>query len=108
MLQFCKYLEFMHLNLDVHYPTIKKSNRVYLSVWNNTTVIYYAELMKTKIQTFYSFQKLIHQARSKSRKMLKYSRIDSEREFVNKVFEKYVWKIQPAARDRYTCLLFFV
>lgn len=92
MWQFGKYLDFVHSNLDVYYPTIKKSNQVYLGVWNNTTVIYYAELMKTEIQTFYLFQKLIHQAMSKSRKKLKHSLIDFEREFVNKVLEKYAFE----------------
>ncbi len=68
------------------------SNQFYLGVRDGATVAYYAEQMKTKSQTFDTFQKFIRQVERQSGKNLKHLRTNFKGEFANKAFEEYTSK----------------
>ncbi len=59
MLQPGEYLDYLHCDLGDPYPTTRKDNRFYLGVCDSATGAYYAEPMRTKSQTFDTFQKFI-------------------------------------------------
>ncbi len=88
MLHPSEYLDYIHCDLGGHYPTTRKGNRFYHGVRDGATGAYYAEPMKTKSQTFDTFQKFIRQGERQSGKKLKHLRTDFEGEFANKAFEE--------------------
>ena len=45
-----EYLDYIHCDLGVPYPTTRRGNRFYLGVRDCTTGVYYAEPMRTKSQ----------------------------------------------------------
>ncbi len=68
MLQPNEYLDYIHSDLLGPYPTTRKVNGFYLDIRDGATGAYYAELMRTKSQTFDTFQKFICQAKRQSEK----------------------------------------
>lgn len=73
-------------------PTIQRDNRFYLRIQNSIMGTYYANPMRTKVQTFHIFSKFICQAKLLSAKKLKYFYIDFGRKFTNQAFEEYTFK----------------
>ncbi len=61
MLHLSKYLDCIYCDLGGPYSTNRKNNRFYLGVQDGATGAYYAELMRSKSQTFDTFQKFICQ-----------------------------------------------
>ena len=91
MSQPTKYLDYLHCDFGGPYP-ITRSNRFYLNIRNGATGAYYAEPIRTKSQTFDTFQKFIRQAECQSDKKLKHLRTDFGGEFANRAFEEYTSK----------------
>ena len=89
MSQPSEYLDYLHCDLGGPYPITQRGNRFYLGIRDGATGAYYAEPMRTKGQTFDTFQRFIHQAERQSGKKLKHLRTDFGGEFANKAFEEY-------------------
>ena len=88
ILQHSEYLDYIQCDLGGPYPTTRRCNRFYLGVQDGATGAYYAEPMRTKSQTFDTFQKFIRQAKRQSAKKLKHLRTNFGGEFANKAFEE--------------------
>ena len=92
MSQPTEYLDYLHCNLGGPYSTTQRGNQFYLSIQDGTTRACYAKSMRTKSQTFETFQKFICQVECQSEKKLKYLYTDFGGEFANQAFEKYTAK----------------
>lgn len=83
MSKLTKYFKYLHCNLGGPYFTIERGNQFYLSIWDSATGAYYAKSMKTKNQTFDTFQKFICQVKRQSRKKFKHLYTNFGEEFAN-------------------------
>ncbi len=70
MSQPTEYFDYLHCDLGSFYLTTRRSNRFYLGIRDGARGAYYAEPMRTKSQTFDTFQKFIRQAERQSNKSL--------------------------------------
>ena len=87
-----EYLDYLHCDLGGPYPTTRRGNRFYLGIRDGATGACYAEPMRTKAQTFDTFQRFIRRAERQSGKKLKHLRTDFGGEFANQAFEEYTAK----------------
>lgn len=59
MSQLIEYFDYLYYNLGGPYLKTQRSNQFYLSIQDSIIEVYYTKPIKTKDQTFETFQKFI-------------------------------------------------
>lgn len=87
-----EYFEYWNYNLGIFYLITQKKNQFYLGIWDGAIITYYTQPIRTKSQTFNTFQKFICQVKYQSGKKPNHLQTDFGGEFANQTFEEYIAK----------------